>query len=314
MNGPRQNRISSDQNSDSQLSRLAAASQVYAWGKRILGIQATITVVGGFLSPVFVAHFSDLRVWAAFYAFAVALLDAVALERLQSDNRQTGAKIQELFDCELLELPWRPLIAGARPAPELVTEASSRYRRKHKDLAQLENWYSPSVSQLPLPLARLVCQRTNAWWDSTLRKRYSSALTATLWALGIFVVGFAIYRGLTIESFVVSVLAPLTPAILWGVREIRKHTSFAGRLVRLQTHIDARWREAVTGSVPENLLETDSISVQDEIFHSRSTSPFVFNWVYRILRAGKEQTMHTVSAQLVDQAVSELSRREAAKP
>ena len=314
MNGALQNGISSDQNSELQLSRLAAATQVYGKGKRILGIQATITVIGGFISPVLVAHFSQLKVWAAFYAFAIALLDAIALERLQSDNLQTGAKIQELFDCELLVLPWRPLVAGERPAPELVTEACTRYRKTHKDFAQLENWYSPSVSQLPLPLARLVCQRTNAWWDSTLRKRYSGALTATLWALGLFVVGFAIYRGLTVDSFVVSVLAPLTPAILWGVREIRKHSSAAERLARLQVHIDRTWRGALTGSLTDNALETDSVSVQDEIFRSRSTSPFVFNWVYRILRAGKEQTMHMVSAQLVDQGISELSRREATKP
>jgi SMODS-associating 4TM effector domain len=301
--GSAQNHIGTDQNSELQLSRVAAASQEYGNGKRILGIQATITVLGGFGSPLLVARFPTLKAWAAFYAFTVALLDALVLERVQSDRRQLGAKIQELFDCNLFEIPWRPLVAGEAPAREVIAEECSRYRKRDKNLARLKDWYSPTVSQLPLPLARLVCQRTNAWWDSTLRKRYSAALKVMVWALGIFVCGLAIYRGLTVDVFVSSVLAPLTPAILWGVREIRKHSSAAERLARLQTHIDGKWREALNGNLPDRLLEAESVSIQDEIFRSRSSSPFVFNWVYRLLRGRKEQTMHTVAAQLVHEAL-----------
>src|SRR6185437_418465 len=89
MNQPPENRIGLEQNSDQQILRLCAASAVYARGKQILGLQATLTVLGGFASPIAVASFPQFRVWAAFYAFAVALLDALVLESLQSEQRQT---------------------------------------------------------------------------------------------------------------------------------------------------------------------------------------------------------------------------------
>src|ERR1700682_161401 len=107
MNQPSENRISSEESSDRQLLRLAAARAVHARGKQILGLQAAITVLGGFVSPFVIARFPQFKVWAAFYAFTVALLDALVLERLQSEQRQIGARIQELFDCDLFELPWR---------------------------------------------------------------------------------------------------------------------------------------------------------------------------------------------------------------
>ena len=303
MNQPSENQISSEQNSDGQLLRLAAASAVYARGKQILGLQAALTVLGGFASPIAVANLPQFKVWAAFYAFTVALLDALVLERLQSEQREIAAKIQELFDCDLFQLPWRRLVAGEKPTPEVVTEEGSRYKQRHIDLSRLKDWYSSAVSRLSLPLARLVCQRTNAWWDSTLRKRYCTSLKLLLGALVIFVFAFAIHRGLTMDVFVLAVVAPLTPAILWGVREIRKNSSAADDLSKLQTHIDGVWHDALKGSLTASVLDEESILIQNRIFQSRSKSPFVFNWVYRFLRGAKEETMHQVAGQLVDQAL-----------
>lgn len=303
MNQPSENKISSEQNSDRQLLRLAAASAVYARAKQILGLQAALTVLGGFASPIAVANFPQFKVWAAFYAFTVALLDALVLERLQSEQRESGAKIQELFDCDLFQLPWRRLVAGEKPTPEVVTEEGSRYKPRHIDHSRLKDWYSSAVSRLSLPLARLVCQRTNAWWDSTLRKRYCTSLKLLLGALVIFVSAFAIHRGLTMDVFVLAVLAPLTPAILWGVREIRKNSSAADDLSKLQTHIDGLWHDALKGSLTDSVLDEESILIQNRIFQSRSRSPFVFNWVYRFLRGAKEETMRQVASQLVDQAL-----------
>jgi hypothetical protein len=303
MNQSSENAIGSEENSDRQLLRLAAASAVYALGKQILGRQATLTVLGGFASPIVVATFPQLKVWAAFYAFSVALLDALVLERLQSDRRQTGAKIQELFDCDLFHLPWRRMVVGEPPTPEVVTEEGSRYKRRHKDFSHLRDWYSPAVSRLSLPLARLVCQRTNAWWDSTLRKRYCTSLKVLLWGLVLFVFALSIHRGMTMDVFVLAVLAPLTPAILWGVREIRKNSSAADDLGKLQTHIDGLWRDALAGHLAGDALEEESVLIQNQVFHSRSKNPFVFNWVYRVLRGEKEKTMHEVAGQLVEQAL-----------
>jgi len=305
--------IAANENSEIQLLRLAAASVFYASGKRILGLQAILTVLGGFASAIVIASFPQIKVWAAFYAFTIALLDALVLERLQSEHRQTGARIQELFDCELFNFSWRSLVSGERPSPELITEHGTIYKQRH-GICHLRDWYSPTVSALSLPLATLVCQHANAWWDSTLRRRYCTGLKVLLSVLVIFVFVLAILRGMTMDVFVLAVLAPLTPAILWGVREIRKNSAAAADLGRVETHIDQLWREGLEDGLASNSIGAESILVQNQIFHFRSTNPFVFNWVYRLLRARKEETMRTVSAQLVERARIELGRREARKP
>lgn len=314
MTNPRfDNGISSEQNSDRQLLRLAAASAVYARGKQILGLQAALTVLGGFASPIVVASLPQYKVWAALYAFTVALLDALVLEGLQSEKRQMGAKIQELFDCDLFELPWRRLVAGEKPMPEVVTEESSRYKQSHKDLSRLRDWYPSTVSRLPLGLARFVCQRVNAWWDATLRKRYCASLKLLLGVLILFVSALGIHRGLTMDVFVLTVVAPLTPAILWGAREIRKNSAAADDRSKLQTHIGDLWDHALKGSLTGSVLDEESILIQNQIFHSRAKDPFVFNWVYRVLRGAKEETMQQVSRQLVDQALAS-SRPKSTEP
>jgi hypothetical protein len=44
------------------------------------------------------------------------------------------------------------------------------------NVEKIKDWYSPRVGELPLAIARILCQRTNCWWDSKLRQRYSSFL------------------------------------------------------------------------------------------------------------------------------------------
>jgi len=294
--------ISVSENSDPQLSRLAAASAVYGRGKQILGLQIALTVLGGFVSSITAAVLPQSKVWVVFYSFVVALLDGVVLEKLQLESRKKGARIQELFDCELFSIPWRNLVSGDQPTREFLTEEADKYKRKHRDLTSLRNWYSPSVSRLPLPLGRLICQRTNAWWDAGLRKRYTSLLTTLLWGLCIFAFALALHRGMTLDKFVLTVVAPVTPAALWGVREIRKHSSATLELEHLQGQIDKQWQSALDGTLAGDDLVRASISIQEQLFYFRSKNPFVFNWVYRLLRSRQENTMHQIAEQLVAEA------------
>lgn len=48
----------------------------------------------------------------------------------------------------------------------------------------LKDWYPKEVAALALPLARLVCQRANCWWDANLRRKYAN------WLLAILIVTF----------------------------------------------------------------------------------------------------------------------------
>ena len=55
---------------------------------------------------------------------------------------------------------------------ELLNEAAEKFRRKNTT-AKHRDWYPPEVGRLPLPLARLICQRAAVWWDMSQRRKYA---------------------------------------------------------------------------------------------------------------------------------------------
>jgi len=108
---------------------------------------------------------------------------------------------------------------------------------------------------------------------------------------------------MTVDIFMLSVLAPLTPAILWGGRQIRQNSCTAEDLEKMQTHIEKTWNDAQKGTQSDDALRAESALIQNHIFHSRSRGPFVFNWLYKVLRGEKEKSMHPIADQLADQAL-----------
>ena len=171
--------IGNQQNSERQLDKLAAVSFFYSRAKFFLGLQFALTVPAALVLAIIILVIPDAKGWTTFYALTVALLEALLLDRVQAHYKKLGARTQELFDTELLGVPWNKLRAGPKPDSEDILQAATKFKTKSK-LDKLRDWYPPVASELPLPMARLVCQRANTWWDANLRKKYANALIVIL--------------------------------------------------------------------------------------------------------------------------------------
>lgn len=120
----------------------------------------------------------DVRPYTAALALLVALVDVTLLDRVQRARLKLAAKIGEAFDCEVLSLPWNRFVAGRPAEPETVAEAASAWRGGDETLV---DWYPAAVGRAPLHLARIICQRTNLWYDAKLRRHYGTwILTAAV--------------------------------------------------------------------------------------------------------------------------------------
>ena len=111
-----------------QLDRLAAQRSLYLKAKQIQGWQLVLSVPCVIVWSFVVLAFPALRSYAALWGIVVTLLDSVALDRWQKNLKERAARVQELFDCDVLELTW-PELKGQRPDAELIAEESSRYLR-----------------------------------------------------------------------------------------------------------------------------------------------------------------------------------------
>jgi len=299
MPDPQKSSIAQDQNSDEQIMQLAAATRIYTRAKKVLAAQFMLTIPAGLGTAIIAEQLPALKQWTTTFSFAVALLDALFLERYQSHLKRCGAKIQEAFDCAVLKLPWRKLKVGDPVDTEIVRDEGKSYLRKHADKSHLENWYPPVVSSLPLPLARFICQRANCWWDANLRRKYSLGLKLILVLLTISVVVCGLEAHQTLGQLVLSLIAPLSPALLWGIREIRKQNESAEALDKLRGQIEQTWSTALQRALAFDAAEQASIEIQNEVFDRRSRHPLIFNWINRLVRTKQQTAMNEKAQELV---------------
>lgn len=297
------NSIPNDQNIQRQLERLAAQRYLYSKAKFVLSIQLLLTVPITIIWSIIVAVFPEFKIWSAFYGLTISLLDASVFSSFQKSLRQQAAKIQELFDCEVLHLEWHSLKVGSRPDAESINELSHKFKHTAPDFVTLKNWYPQVVGQLPLYLARLVCQRSNCWWDSKLRRRLSRLIIALLFSVAILVFAIGLFGGITLEKFVLAIFAPIFPVFLWGIREYKTQREAADTLDRLKSHIENLWENAIKNNSTSLQIQQEARNLQDEIYERRRNNPLIFDWIYKRLRSKYEEQMNKGADELVKEAL-----------
>jgi hypothetical protein len=299
------NNIATTQNEPRQLQRLAAQRRLYSDAKKIFGFQL---LLGGPLAvgwAIAVLAEPSLKGIAAAWGLSVSLSDLLWLTPLQKRLRERAARIQEAFDCDVLQLPWNDIKVGKHPEPELVKEQADKYAKIQDKYPPLPNWYAPVVSELPLEVGRVICQRANCWWDSTQRRRYAAWVIGSVSCVTLIMLAFGFVGGLTVEKFVLTIVAPLSPALILAYRQYTEQMEAATRLDKLKEHAESLWAESCTRTARATLTNR-SRSLQDEIFENRKRSPLVFDWIFRKLRNDYDAKMNHGAQDLAEQAKKRL--------
>lgn len=299
------------QNGERHRLLLAASTEVYGKAKLVLALQIAMTIGGAVVASFISATWPGTKSWTVLYAVSVSLLDTFVLERWQARYRKLGAQFQELFDGELFRLPWNSFSAGDPPAVEDVAEQGSAFLRRNPKATWLKDWYPVEIAALPLPYAALVCQRTNCWWDQRLRKRYLRGLVVMVVLLVGSLTAYGLARQLSMEQFFLAVLAPLWPALVWGIREALKQNDAAEHADRLRIHVEKLWDRCLTAPPPIDSLVRELQAIQTEIQRGRTSRPLIFDWVHRIFRPRHQQLMQTGAAEMVARLQAQSIHREA---
>lgn len=297
------NSIPETQNSERQLDRLAAQRVLYSTAKRIQFWQIVLSVPCVVALSFLVALFPDLKPVAAAWGALLTILDVSYLSNRITAQREKAARIQELFDCDVLQLEWPDLKAGHPPDPETIEEAAAKYRHKDPDYSKLRDWHTVEVGNLPLELARIICQRANCRWDAELRQRYAGYVLAGAVALGAVVLGVGFIGGMTLDKFFLAVVLPMMPAWMLVARQRKENKESAAAINRLKEHTEKVWKKAIVGNMSADELARESRELQNEIFDRRRRSPLIFDGVYNRLQKAHEQQMSKSTAQMIEDAL-----------
>lgn len=284
------NRIPAVQDSEPQLRQLAAQRWLYSRAKRVFGFQVIVcgpVTVCVALSAVACA---EAKPYLAAWGLLVALADLLWLSRWQKALREEAARIQEAFDCQVLELPWHELKTGKPIDPELVLAYAGNYERVATKFDPLPEWYPTAVGTLPIETARVLCQRINCLWDRRQRIAYTRLVAAVLAGIVVALVACALAFRMPMTDFFLLVVAPFSPLVLLCIRQIIEHTEATERLAKLKEHANGI-RDQALANTPPTELTRESRALQDEIFDARKRQPSVLDSIYERLRPEHEVDM-----------------------
>jgi hypothetical protein len=284
------NEIHKKQVGPRMLDLLRARTLIYRRAKNVQAVGLMISLGFPIVGLIVSALLLPSKPFIALAALIFSFLEVLLLDRWRRTQLKNAAKLQEDFDCTVLQMEWNAFLVGSRIDPEDVF-ADACKKLSDKDEQRLINWYPLAVKELPLHLARLVCQRTNLWYDSALRKRYRVLLLSGCVVL-IAAAGFAsLAIDHTMTSFVLSVLAPMTPVMIWVLRECNRQAATCELLDRLNEEVKKLWDHSRRGGT-EQEISMRSRELQDAIYNHRASSPLIFDWVYSLLRRKMEERMN----------------------
>lgn len=300
-----QHSIDVEQNKPGRLELLRAQRLFYGRAKLYQSLFAFMALLLPGIGVLFGAGVPALRPFLAFGSILVLLVDVGIFSRLQRENCKRGAKVQEQFDTEVLQLNWNRLVAGSRVDAEEVRDiATGPLPEAEKE--RLENWYEPVFSKLPLPLGRLLCQRTNVTYDMRVRKTYSGILLSAAVLLVVLLTCIGLHQGLTVNELILTMYLPALPLAAFVLREHRKQGDTIESLTTLKAEVEKAWDKALGGASFAELTTT-ARALQDAIYRHRVSNPLVFDWLYNWLRKRNEDLTRHAADKFVVEAQQKLN-------
>lgn len=304
--------ISQKQNEDVHIRQLKAQRMLYDEVRKIKLIRLVGTVI---LNAIWV-YFATTNWHSEFLVVAgsgVLLAFEYLTESLwQEKMHKKAALVQELFDTEVLELPWNedhPLI-GNKPLADEVARWAASYNEKRYRKAPLPDWYSKKVDAVPLPYARLCCQKSNIDWDVGLRKRYISGYVILLLSI-VAVFGIAIsFWGLAEINKLWIFFAAILPVLRIGWEESKGNFKAIENLKTMKNRIDAKWLEILQDEASEAEITASARVWQDEIFRHRLLGPVLPRYLYNRKRPKDEEEMNRGSSALAEEVLAVLAKRK----
>ena len=284
------NNILTKQNEEINLQRLAAQRELYSSAKRTQFVQLLFTIIIPIGLSLLGMFFPETRIAGITFGLFMMVINMVLFERMIKFKREKAAKIQEVFDCEVLEMPISPLKSVDGITIEDVLTNYHAHSKIESNVEKIRDWYSREIEGLPIEVARLICQRSNCSWDIGLRKKFLRIISILFGTVVIGLVLTGICQKLKFIE-ILFVLSALIPFFTYCIRAYFENHDSIIRLKGLMKFSDDLWKESLNSPNNDGLTDS-SRRLQDEIFSNRSrnalipdkSSDLLINVIYPVFR------------------------------
>lgn len=294
------NQITTVQNSERQLARLAAQRELYSSAKKFYLIESIGSIIIPLILTFISTFFTNISIYSALYGIGFYLLDSLVIELLITERKTKAAKIQELFDCDVLEMEKSPFKAVADVTVEDVLAYYDAHKKIETNIEKIKDWYPKEVEELDIRVARLICQKMNYAWDSRLRKTYSNFLKSVVVILVIIII-VGITLGRLPGEQVPLILAGILPLFRFCIKLFEDNRNATEKLIKLNGYFDGLWARIIENSIDEKELDESARHIQNEIYDFRIKNPLIPDAFYKFFKDKDESLMARSAENLITQ-------------
>lgn len=214
----------------------------------------------------------DLVPYLGFYGIAVLVFSLLTGSYI-SRMKKKAAVLQEMYDCNVLRIPWSELKAGKPLSQDEVFRASSHHRRK-KSYGDFRGWYVKKDYAAPQPLIALLCHGKNFGWDMSQRIVMNRIYLCVLIVAAASLVFFGLYLHASLTDFLYYIVFML-PFFRHVIQSSAENRRSMERITRVKEFIEKEIQNLkISGMINEDKLRYTVRSVQDEVFlHRVSSNP-----------------------------------------
>jgi hypothetical protein len=299
------NGISKRQNESGNIELLAAQRELYSEAKRMTFIQFVISVLFPITLPILRNLCINSNRQLAFIVLLSILLvifNVFYFEKTVKSKRLAAAKIQELFDTNVLKIKWNEEVCGSKIfAHSGVKLKAEQYKKKSVSLDNLMDWYSKHYSSVDISAGRIMCQKVNVTWDNEVREKFQKFLLLVLIASSVLVISYAIVENKTFTETLISIIAPLFPIGLYIFKRYCENKETIVRIEKLNNRLEIVWESLMNKETKVIELEISSRKLQDSIFKHRSNALMIWDWFYFKYRTNQEVDMGEVVQMVVSE-------------
>ncbi len=268
-------RIADRQDGIAALRLLKAVAVAHSYNQRVqalsFGISIALAVAGVLTGPgsgLGAAVALGGALWAAAYKVVVAPWGERCLG--------IAATLQEMFDADLLELPWNHVAVGDRIGEDEVSRLSRRFRG---DEDRLRGYYLVASAADPYDL--LFCLEQNLAWGSRIRLRFAQMMLGVLvlWsAAGVLV---TLAAGATASWLVVGWFVPSLGLLLLCLDLHRTQMASTRERLRVLKLVRVAIDEPASPVIATpGALRLFARQVQDTLYYMRRLQPRLPIWYF----------------------------------
>ncbi|MBI9030992.1 hypothetical protein JEZ13_03155 [bacterium] len=290
------NNIVERQNRYENIQKIAAFRQIYEDAKFWLKIQTILSVPIVIILSIIAIYINEsfqneVTIIFAITSFLITVLNVTFFPYIIKKLKTKAALVQEYFDCTVLTIEWNFVQHRNKPNSEDILKYSSKYIKKNIT-AKFENWYSYKVTNLPLPIARIVCQRTNCWWDIELREKLNNWIIGFNSVAFIFLIILSCFNNLNITTVITNVAIPLIPLIVFSCSCFSENKSTIDSLSQRKNYIEEVIDNVFKNEDSKDDLEIISRNIQDIIFSNRANNFIILTSIYKRFKKNMEEGMN----------------------